>query len=359
MGILTTTPTRPVMDYSEIETTEQLLNAFKQCQNAGEEIQLFESLAERANPPVDAFVEILRKIKLETVLALAIQAFGKITDGDVKARLKGSEDLLVMLCEQAKSGATDLIRWSAATTIKNAGFSFIDVSQYLTEEPNRIIQRIVRSKVKVLTDADRNRQIIRENNDYGSFIDFWIYGATYELLSSTMNCEGGNAQIAIQHILEQQGVWGVKNSNYWLRYSFDKSKSDENIIFTAASQLLSSLFLLFPREPFNSSQIKILLTNQIYCLNSKSDEIKKLASDFLCSYIISDLVSVDERIINAIDRLKNSVNIINKTAQKLDTVHEDEKKLTKESEALDRQISSIEEDINSISSKLVSIHSVN
>ena len=94
------------MDYSEIETTEQLLNAFKQCQNAGEEIQLFESLAERANPPVDAFVEILRKIKLETVLALAIQAFGKITDDDVKARLKDSDDLLVMLCEQAKSNPT-------------------------------------------------------------------------------------------------------------------------------------------------------------------------------------------------------------------------------------------------------------
>jgi S1 RNA binding domain len=180
-GIISTIRKRLAMNYLEIDTAEQLLNAFKQCQNAGEEIQLFESLAERENPPLDAFVEILRKIKLETVLALSIQAFGKITNDDVKARLKSSEDLLVLLCEQAKSGATDLIRWSAATTIENVGFSFIDVCQYLTEEPTGIIQRIVQPKVNILIELERkNYLVIRDTNtdEYNNFIRFWTYGAS-------------------------------------------------------------------------------------------------------------------------------------------------------------------------------------
>jgi hypothetical protein len=181
MGILDVISTHPPMDCQEIDTAADILDAFKACQNAGEEIQLFESLAEREQPPVDAFVEILRKIKLETVLALAIQAFGKITNDDVKATLKGSDDLLVMLCEQAKSGATDLIRWSAATTIEKVGFSFIDVSQYFTEEPNVIIQRIVQPKVNILTELERkNYSVIRNTNvdEYNNFIRFWTYGAS-------------------------------------------------------------------------------------------------------------------------------------------------------------------------------------
>jgi hypothetical protein len=106
------------MDYREIDTAAEILAAFKGYANAGEEIQLFESLAQRDEPPLNAFVEILKNIKLETVLALTIQAFGKITNDDVKARLKGSEDLLELLCDRAKSGSSDLIKWSAATTIE-------------------------------------------------------------------------------------------------------------------------------------------------------------------------------------------------------------------------------------------------
>jgi polyribonucleotide nucleotidyltransferase len=170
------TPNRPAMDYSEIDTAEQLLNAFKQCQNAGEEIQLFESLAERDHPPVDAFVEILRKIKLETVLALAIQAFGKITNDDVKARLKGSEDLLAMLCEQAKSGATDLIRWSAATTIEKVEFAFIDVARYLTEEPSKIIRQTVVSKIEMLEELERKNLRDYDFEIFDNFVVFFTYG---------------------------------------------------------------------------------------------------------------------------------------------------------------------------------------
>jgi hypothetical protein len=283
------------MDYREIDTAEQLLNAFKQCQNAGEEIQLFESLAEREHPPVDAFVEILRKIKLETVLALAIQAFGKITNDDVKATLKGSEDLLVMLCEKAKSGATDLIRWSAATTIEKVGFSFIDVCQYLTEEPTGIIQRIVQSKVKVLTDAERNRHGIKENNDYDSFIRFWVYGATYELRAATVNSGGGNAAVVVNAVVKAQDVWGIKQTSFLFlalenhnQIPLQESAKQvyENQLFEGESQSLCSQLLTQNPNPTN---FEILASNQIHCLQSNISQIRKEAALVLLSIDIKIL----------------------------------------------------------------------
>jgi hypothetical protein len=346
------------MNYSEIDTAEQLLNAFKQCQNAGEEIQLFESLAERENPPVDAFVEILRKIKLETVLALAIQAFGKITNDDVKARLKGSEDLLAMLCEQAKSGATDLIRWSAATTIEDVGFSFIDVCQYLTEEPTGIIQRIVQSNVKVLTDAERNRHSIAERNDYDSFIRFWVYGATNELWAASVSSEGENAAIVVNAVVEAQDLWGVNRNNYWLRLSFDKS-IDENTLFTAASQRLSSELLYSSMHSFNISpvQFQVLLIDQIYCLNSKDLNVRELASNCLyqCGNIVNK-VSIDSCIAEAVNGLKNSVDIMDITSQKLGVAYKEEMELKGQLKAIDSQLEFIDREISSISSKLVSLN---
>lgn len=294
------------MDYSEIDTTEQLLNAFKQCQNAGEEIQLFESLAERENPPVDAFVEILRKIKLETVLALAIQAFGKITNDDVKAKLTGSEDLLAMLCEQAKSGATDLIRWSAATTIENLGFSFIDVSQYLTEEPEVIIQRILQSKVRALTDG--------RNNDYESILRFWIYGSTYELRAVTVNRVGGNLESAVNAVVKAQDVWGVHNINLLLIELLQDHKPDFfNFIF-AGQNTSENILRKSTSDLLKSSEFRVLISNQIFCVGSYHSTTRKCAVDFLCSYNHPSIQPDEPDIEKAINIIRDVTSRIEKVA---------------------------------------------
>lgn len=125
------------MDCNNLHTAAEVLEAFRACSDTGEEIELFECLATRPEPPLEAFVEILKNIPLEPVLALTIQAFGKITNADIKARLKQSDDLLEMLSRQAQSGSTDLIRWAAATAIEEVGFDFIAVSRYLSQEPKK------------------------------------------------------------------------------------------------------------------------------------------------------------------------------------------------------------------------------
>jgi hypothetical protein len=282
------TSTHLAMDYNSLNTAAEILDAFKQCQNAGEEIQLFESLAERANPPVDAFVEILRKIKLETVLALAIQAFGKITNDDVKARLKGSEDLLVMLCEQAKSGATDLIRWSAATTIENVGFSFIDVSQYLAEEPSGIIQRIVQSKINVFIHSPKSIYGVTEHNDQNAFVRFWIYGYTYGLRIATISMGTAIIPTVITEVIKAQDIWGIRQTNSLFQalenqthFENDTKKISENKVFERETQLLVAELLKQNRNP---TDFQFLVANQIHCLQSNIASVRKDAALIMLSF---------------------------------------------------------------------------
>jgi hypothetical protein len=174
------------MNCINLNTAAEILEAFRACKNPGEEIELFESLATRPDPkpPVGAFLDILSSIKLETVLALTIQAFGKITNADIKVRLKESQGLLTILSQQAQSGSNDLIRWSAAMTIDNLGLDFITVSQYLTEEPKKIAEKIVQSKVKRF--ADHN---LVNSNDYEEFVRFWLYGNYEKLREVTLGME--------------------------------------------------------------------------------------------------------------------------------------------------------------------------
>jgi hypothetical protein len=300
------TSTHLAMDYREIDTAADILAAFKGCANAGEEIQLFESLAEREHPPVGEFVTILKEIKLETALALAIQAFGKIKDDEIKAGLKVSGDLLALLCEQAKSGATDLIRWSAATTIEKIGFDFIAVSRHLTEEPEVIIQRIVQSKVKVLTDAERNRHGIKENNDYDSLIRFWVYGATYELRSATVNSGGGNAVIVVNAVVKAQDVWGIKQTSFLFlalenhaRISLNQAEQRiyENQLFERECQLLASQLLV---QHQSSTKIEILVSNQIHCLQSNIESVRKYAALIL--------LSLDSRILDVLKQHNSALS---------------------------------------------------
>jgi WD40 repeat protein len=153
------------MDYNNINTAAEILNAFRACNNNQEnEIELFEKLATRTEPPIDAFIDILRAIKLETLLALTIQAFGKITHPEMKARIQESQELLELLSQKAESGSSDLIQWSAASAIEDIGFDFLMVAQYLSQDPKNIIERIIKSN-SILNSSDPN-EINR----------FWSYG---------------------------------------------------------------------------------------------------------------------------------------------------------------------------------------
>ncbi|MTJ10488.1 hypothetical protein, partial [Anabaena sp. UHCC 0204] len=145
------------MYYSHINTPAEILDAFNSCKYPGEQLDLFEGLAMRSDPPISAFWEILKGIKLEPILALTIQAFGKISDIKVKTQLQNSRDLLDILGQFSKFGSSDLIRWSATKAISQIGFSFLIVSQVMQEKPEVLCQELEKRIVQQLEQKSREQ----------------------------------------------------------------------------------------------------------------------------------------------------------------------------------------------------------
>ena len=308
------------MNYDGIETTAEILSAFQQCQDAGEEIDLFEALAWRDEPQkqIEAFVEIVQKIKLEPVLALATQALGWVDNTEELARLEKSDDLLSLLSNLAKSGTTDLIKWSAAKSIIAIGFDFIRVSQHLTEMPKDIIVKI------------RDNCIRRSSTETDS-INFWVYGDTFSMMEGGIYIrEGTEAWRAkkiladkVKEVLVEKGVRGIKEINFHLKDSLDK-KISNSIDFTISSQQVSQEKLSkISNKQIDDNDFEILLLNQIYCVGSQHLEARKSAIIFL--HRNGDLAAMlDESSLNhVIKKVKDTTDSILSIARREVEINKD------------------------------------
>lgn len=265
------------MNCTEINTAAEILEAFRACKNPGEQIELFECLATRSDPPVDTFLEILAGVKLEVVVVLTIQAFGKITNADTKVRLKESDGLLTILSQYAQSGATDLIRWMAATTIDIVGFDFIQVSLHLTEEPRKIAENIVQSKVRRFADSN-----LVDSNDYPEFVRFWIYGALNRLKEISLDCrygDGSRKTMTCQIVMDYLDLKGIKDVNAALKKAESMGNKaipiDENEVFEGSAQFIAKKKL---EGEVSSSELNILIENQLHCIQSNNLSTRKSAA---------------------------------------------------------------------------------
>ncbi|MBK1990323.1 hypothetical protein A0J48_022830, partial [Sphaerospermopsis aphanizomenoides BCCUSP55] len=250
----------------------------------------------------------MEEIKLEKVVALTIQAFGKITDGDIRERLKQSDDLLTMLSQQAQSGQTDLIRWSAATTIVNIGFDFIVVSQHLTVEPKNIAEKIVQSKIKKF--SDRN---LVDSVDYDDFLNFWIFGDYYKLREITTDynfwdlyqewesekskgwkeqrnvakIELLNKYYVCWDVMNRLDLRGIKDANAALARAEsmgdNATESDENEVFEGIACVISADIL---EREINPDKGDIFIKTQLHGLQSNDVTTRQESANillFLCN----------------------------------------------------------------------------
>jgi hypothetical protein len=260
----------------DINSTTEILEVFQQCRDAGEQIDLFEALAWRDEPPIEAFIEIVRKIKLEPLLALATQALGWVKDAEILERLKKSDELLEILSNLAKSGATDLIKWSAANSIVAIGFDFISVSQHLTEMPKIIVE-------------DIREQYIHKSYLETDAINFWIYGDTFCITVETCTMEGENFLKAkkivsekIMQVLRRKGVRGVREVNRFFGTHLGTEWSC-SVDYVVASQKISEnkLLTIINTSIAKTCEVNELLCNQAYCTVNEYSETKILAIKFL------------------------------------------------------------------------------
>lgn len=159
------------IDCDRLKTYSEIINAFGKCKSAGEKIYLFDALAQNDKPPVDALMYILEKSRLEELLALTIQVFSKTTNADIKEKSRSSRSLFAMLSHHAQKGQTDLIRWSAARTIKNIEFNYEFIGESFKDDPQTIADMIICSKLKILDD-----QNLLTSEGFKKYLNFWIYG---------------------------------------------------------------------------------------------------------------------------------------------------------------------------------------
>src|SRR4028119_80319 len=135
--------------------------------------------------------------------ALAIQAFGKVRDGLIlserAARARDfSKNLLAALEVEAREGATPLIRWSVAVSIKSIWLHEAGQGRgkeggvNLTIHAGEIERQVVEEQIKVLAsnkfalgDSSRNDS----SKEYENCLDFWVYGPSWLLPSLPMDCE--------------------------------------------------------------------------------------------------------------------------------------------------------------------------
>jgi hypothetical protein len=135
--------------------------------------------------------------------ALAIQAFGKVRDGLISseraARARDfSKNLLAALEVEAREGATPLIRWSVAVSIKSIWLHEAGQGQgkeggvNLTIHAGEIERQVVEEQIKVLAsnkfalgDSSRNDS----SKEYENCLDFWVYGPSWLLPGLPMDCE--------------------------------------------------------------------------------------------------------------------------------------------------------------------------
>ncbi|MEG4290525.1 hypothetical protein Q5692_18060 [Microcoleus sp. C2C3] len=135
--------------------------------------------------------------------ALAIQAFGKVGDGLISseraARAKDfSKKLLAALEVEVRGGATPLIRWSVAVSIKSIWLDEARQGQgkegavNVTINAGEIERQVVEEQIKVLASnkfalGDNSRN--DSSKEYENCLDFWMYGPSWLLPSLPMDCE--------------------------------------------------------------------------------------------------------------------------------------------------------------------------
>jgi hypothetical protein len=135
--------------------------------------------------------------------ALAIQAFGKVREGLISseraARVRNfSKNLLGALELETRWGATPLIRWSVAVSIKSIWLDEAGQGQgkeggvNLTINAGEIERQVVEEQIKVLAsnkfalgDSSRNDS----SKEYENCLDFWVYGPSWLLPSLPMDGE--------------------------------------------------------------------------------------------------------------------------------------------------------------------------
>jgi len=209
--------------------------------------------------------------------ALAIQAFGKVRDGLVlserAARARDfSKNLLAALEVDAREGATPLIRWSVAVSIKSVWLHEAGQGQgkeggvNLTIHAGEIERQVVEEQIKVLAsnkfalgDSSRNDS----SKEYENCLDFWVYGPSWLLPGLPMDCE--------EYL-------------FWIDRVFAAIALTGPYKLNAENDAAVTNFLEVAENNFNDWEFSKILANIFEFLHHREARVKNLATIILEPY---------------------------------------------------------------------------
>ncbi|MFM6351190.1 MAG: hypothetical protein ACKPHZ_15150 [Dolichospermum sp.] len=114
--------------------------------------------------------------------------------------------LFKILCNQAESGQSDLIRWSAANALQQIEYPNSLKTNLLHTQPTEIEADILQKNISRLSNNDRSYSRDNPCQDR-EYIKFWVYGPTEILLSV---CNGTYYFDVVQEVLRKSGIRGIR-----------------------------------------------------------------------------------------------------------------------------------------------------
>src|SRR4028119_1597005 len=211
--------------------------------------------------------------------ALAIQALGKVRDGLISseraARVRNfSKNLLGALELETRGGATPLIRWSVAVSIKSIWLDEAGQGQgkeagvSLTFNAGEIERQVVEEQIKVLAS---NKFALGDNSsrndsskEYENCLDFWLYGPSWLLPSLRMDCE--------EYLFWIERVFAA------IALTGDRYKGQ------AANDAAVTNFLEVAENNFNDLEFSKILAKIFEFLHHPEARVKNLAATILEPY---------------------------------------------------------------------------
>lgn len=185
-------PSGELDEYIEVLNTADLSYVFNNQVNAGDQIEMFFSIAESTPElALKAFSSVVIHLTSSPIKALSIQGFSQIPS-PLKQALSScvaqeSQELLKVLCNEIKKCNNDLIVWSAAKTLREMKFSPENIQHpeggNLAEPVRRIQNEVLDRKIQEISRVRRLDSRGDFTADYERYLEFWIYGPMAELFN--------------------------------------------------------------------------------------------------------------------------------------------------------------------------------
>ncbi|OKH19807.1 hypothetical protein [[Limnothrix rosea] IAM M-220] len=274
-----------------INDAKDLLMVYDHQANAGDQVEMFLSLAEtQPDKALGLFATVLGKTKNLPKKALALQGFGHLTDSYKVSLASGmsseSQELLKILCSELKNKTNDLTIWAATEAIQGIGFPshLLEHSEGgdLSESPRRIKKEVLERNLQQLHKIQRLDSKGEFTAEYERFLEFWIYGPTEELLKS--EAIYGQALDIVKDVL-----FFTQTRGAYLGLVISQNPEIQQVSFEQLQSILTQY--KSSKDTFFKKNLEDSLSRFFNSSDQTVDDLRKLSDAAL--YQENDILSID------------------------------------------------------------------